>query len=393
MLALEHIRVLDLSRLAPGPYCSMLLADMGADVLMVEAPPQFVSSRPTASDPDERERQRAGNALRRNKRSLVLNLREDAGREAFYRLCADADVVLEGFRPGVVDRLGVDYETVSKINDRIVYCSISGYGQTGPYRDLVGHDINYISIAGALGMIGRSGQPPAIPHNLLADFAGGGLTGAFAIAVALLAREQTGRGQYVDIAMSDGVMQLLGPLMGGVLAGAEPPGRGETRLSGGSPNYDAYETSDGRWISIGSIEEYFWDALCDVVGRPDFKPFEYEESKFDEIRAHFVQTFKQKTRDQWFEELREIDLCVSPVLDLDEAVNDEHNRARNMVVEVEDPVVGKILQVGIAPKLSETPGAVRSTAPALGAHSDDVLKDLGYSAQEIDSLREQNIVA
>ena len=355
MLALEHIRVLDLSRLAPGPYCSMLLADMGADVLMVEAPPQFVSTRPTASDPEERERQRAGNALRRNKRSLVLNLREDAGR---------------------VDRLGVDYETVSKLNDRIVYCSISGYGQTGPYRDLVGHDINYISVAGALGMIGRSGQPPAIPHNLLADFAGGGLTGAFAIAVALLAREQTGRGQYVDIAMSDGVMQLIGPLIGGVLAGAVPPGRGETRLSGGSPNYDAYETSDGRWISIGSVESYFWDALCDVVGRPDFKPFEYDSTKFDEIRAHFEMTFKQKTRDEWFEELREIDLCISPVLDLDEAANDEHNRARGMVVQVEDPVVGRVRQIGIAPKLSETPGAVRSTAPAIGAHSDDVLSGI-----------------
>ncbi|HJM74457.1 MAG TPA: CaiB/BaiF CoA-transferase family protein [Dehalococcoidia bacterium] len=393
MLALEHIRVLDLSRLAPGPYCSMLLADMGADVLMVEAPPQFVSTRPTASDPEERERQRAGNALRRNKRSLVLNLREDAGREAFYRLCADADVVLEGFRPGVVDRLGVDYETVSKLNDRIVYCSISGYGQTGPYRDLVGHDINYISVAGALGMIGRSGQPPAIPHNLLADFAGGGLTGAFAIAVALLAREQTGRGQYVDIAMSDGVMQLIGPLIGGVLAGAVPPGRGETRLSGGSPNYDAYETSDGRWISIGSVESYFWDALCDVVGRPDFKPFEYDSTKFDEIRAHFEMTFKQKTRDEWFEELREIDLCISPVLDLDEAANDEHNRARGMVVQVEDPVVGRVRQIGIAPKLSETPGAVRSTAPAIGAHSDDVLSGIGYSAQEIDALRQQNVVA
>jgi crotonobetainyl-CoA:carnitine CoA-transferase CaiB-like acyl-CoA transferase len=393
MLALEHIRVLDLSRLAPGPYCSMLLADMGADVLMVEAPPQFVSSRPTPTDPEEKERQRAGNALRRNKRSVVLNLREDAGREAFYRLCADADVVLEGFRPGVVDRLGVDYETVSTLNERIVYCSISGYGQTGPYRDLVGHDINYISVAGALGMIGRKGQAPAIPHNLLGDFAGGGLTGAFAIAVALLAREQTGRGQYVDIAMSDGVMQLLGPLIGGVLAGAAPPERGETRLSGGSPNYDAYETADGRWISLGAIESYFWDALCDVVGRPDFKPYEYEPSKFDEIRAHFEMTFKQKTRDQWFEELREIELCVSPVLDLDEAANDEHNVARGMIVEVEDPVVGPVRQVGIAPKLSETPGAVRSTAPSIGAHTEDVMSGLGYSAEEIDSLREQGVIA
>ena len=393
MLALEHIRVLDLSRLAPGPYCSMLLGDMGADVLLVEAPPQFVSSRPVESDPMQRERQRAGNALRRNKRSIVLNLRDEAGREAFYRLCADADVVLEGFRPGVVKRLGVDYETVSKLNDRIVYCSISGYGQTGPYRDLVGHDINYISVAGALGSIGRQGQPPTIPHNLLADFAGGGLTAAFAIAVALLAREQTGHGQYIDIAMSDGVMQLIGPLMGGVLAGDAPAGRGETRLSGGAPNYDVYETADGRWIAIGAIESYFWDALCDVMGREDFKPFEYEPSEYEEIREHFERTFKQKTRDQWFEELRRVELCFAPVLDLDEVVNDEHNRARGMVVEVDDPVVGKVLQVGIAPKLSETPGAVRTTAPEAGAHSDAVMSSIGYSAEEIDSLREQGVVA
>ena len=209
-MALEGIKVLDLSRLAPGPYCSMLLADFGADVTLVEAVPGVNAKLAgPAADPEAAKRAAAYNALGRGKRSIALNLKNEAAREVFYELVRGADVVLEGFRPGVVNRLGVDYETLSAINPRIVYCSLSGFGQTGPYSNLVGHDINYISIGGALGVIGRPGTAPAIPVNLLADFAGGGLMAAFAICAALLAREHTGRGQTVDIAMSDGVLSLM----------------------------------------------------------------------------------------------------------------------------------------------------------------------------------------
>ena len=395
MTALEGIRILDLSRLAPGPFCTMLLGDLGADVLLVEAPAQFVTQRPDRTPPNEEaaQRRRAYNALGRNKRSIVLNLREQAGREVFYRLCQDADVVIEGFRPGVVARLEADYETVSKINPRIVYCSLSGYGQTGPYRDIVGHDINYISIGGALGLIGRPGQKPAIPQNVLADFAGGGLMAAFAITSALLARDRTGRGQFVDLAMSDGVLYLLASAASGVLAGGEAPRPGEGALAGESPHYDVYETADGRWISLGSLEPHFWEALCDVVGRDDFKPLEYDSDRYPEIREHFAKTFRQKTRDQWFEELKTIDMCVAPVYALDEALADPHNLAREMVVEVESPEIGTARQIGIGPKLSETPGEVRTVAPAPGAHTDEVLASIGYDGEKIDALREQGVVA
>ena len=396
MTSLQGIRVLDLSRLAPGPYCTMLLGDMGADILLVEAPPEFVTRTGTpAPRPDDEvtQRRRAHNALGRNKRSIVINLREDEGRNVFYKLCEDADVVLEGFRPGVVDRLGVDYETVSKINPRIVYCSLSGYGQTGPYRDIVGHDINYISIGGALGLIGRPGQAPAIPQNVIADFAGGGLMAAFSITSALLARERTGRGQFVDIAMSDGVLYLLASAASGVLAGGDAPQRGEETLSGASPHYDTYECSDGKWLSLGSLEPHFWAALCEVVGREDFKELEYDRSRHPEIRAHFEQTFRTQTRDEWFAKLQTIDICVAPVYALDEALQDPHNVARNMVVAVDDPQLGTINQIGIGPKFSETPGEVKSIAPQPGANTDDVLASAGFAGAAIEKLRASGVVA
>ena len=258
-MALDGIKVLDLSRLAPGPYGSMLLADFGADVTLVEAVPGVsakLGAGPSA-DPEAAKRAAAYNALGRGKRSIALNLKNDAAREVFYELVRGADVVLEGFRPGVVNRLGVDYETISAINPRIVYCSLSGFGQTGPYSNLVGHDINYISIGGALGVIGRPGAAPAIPVNLLADFAGGGLMAAFAICAALLAREHTGRGQAVDIAMSDGVLSLMTQAMTGFFSTGQPLRPGEGFLTGARPWYDTYRCSDDRWFSIGSIEPPF----------------------------------------------------------------------------------------------------------------------------------------
>ncbi|HXH20836.1 MAG TPA: CaiB/BaiF CoA-transferase family protein [Dehalococcoidia bacterium] len=396
-MALEGLKVLDLSRLAPGPFCSMLLGDLGADVLLVEAPPEQLPGRQPGQGQRPpgagQGRGQAYNALGRNKRSIVLNLRSEEGREVFYKLARDADVVLEGFRPGVVSRLGVDYDTVSKINPRIIYCSLSGYGQTGPYNQLVGHDINYISIGGALGLIGWPDTPPAIPMNLLADFAGGGLHAAFAILAAVIAREKTGRGQYVDIAMSDGVLYLLASAISGYFASGNVPSRGATMLNGAAPHYNVYECADGKWLSLGSLEPHFWANLCKTVGREDFIPHQNDPAKRPEIAAYFKQTFKTKTRDEWFAIMQQTDICVGPVYALDEALADPQNLARGMVVEVEHPDLGKVKQVGIGPKLSDTPGAVRSTAPAPGQHTDSVLASLGYSAAEIAALREKGAVA
>ncbi len=392
MLALEGIKILDLSRLAPGPYCSMLLGDMGADVLLIEAPAEGKMAAMAIARGGDSEKMAAYNSLARNKRSIILNLREQEAREIFYKLADEADVVLEGFRPGVVKRLGVDYETLSARNPRIVYCSLSGFGQTGPYSQLVGHDLNYISVAGAQGMIGWPGEPPAIPMNIIADFAGGGLHAAYGIMLALFARERTGRGQYVDIAMTDGAMSLLSSLTGSVLMGGESPGRGATMLNGALPHYNVYECSDGGWISIGSLEPHFFANLCKVMEREDFIPHQYDPARRDEIFAHFRERFASKPRDEWFEILKQTDICAGPVYSLREALDDPHNRAREMVVEVDHPTLGKVPHVGIGTKLSDTPGKVRTTAPAPGQHTDDVLRSIGFDAAATASLRERGIV-
>jgi crotonobetainyl-CoA:carnitine CoA-transferase CaiB-like acyl-CoA transferase len=395
MLPLEGYKVLDLSRLAPGPFCSMALGDMGADVLLVEAPASAIGPGAAApgGDATRAERAAAFDPLRRNKRSIQLNLREEAAREVFYKLAADADVVLEGARPGVVKRLGVDYETLRKINDRIVYCSLSGYGQTGPYQGLVGHDINYISIGGALGMIGWPGQKPAIPLNVIADFAGGGLMAAFSIVTALLAREKTGKGQFVDIAMSDGVLYLLAMFTGQYFGSGSAPTPGSFLLNGAAPHYNVYETGDGKWISLGSLEPHFFANLCRIMEREDFIPQQYDSAKWPTMAEHFAERFKTKSRDQWFKVLAEVDICAAPVYDFPEALADPQNLAREMVIEVDHPEIGKVKQVGIAPKLSETKPAVRSAGVAPGTHTDEVLKSLGYTGEEIDKLRASGAAA
>lgn len=386
MQALEGIKVLDLSRLAPGPFATMILGDLGADVLMIEAPAGTTSEihRPWA-DADEG-REDAFDPLRRNKRSLVLNLKSEEGRAVLHRLVAESDVLVEGFRPGVIKRLGCDYETLSKVNPKIILCSLSGYGQDGPYVDQVGHDINYISIGGILGFIGWPGTPPAIPGNIVADFAGGGLHAAMAILAALVARQTTGRGQHVDVAMSDGVMYLLATWVKNVLAGSDAPGRGTHFLNGNLPFYNVYETSDGGWISLGSIETKFWQNLCRVLGTDEFTERQFDESIHGAIKERFTAIFKTKPRAEWFEILSREEICAAPVYDLAEALEDPHNKARGMVVEVEHPKHGTIRQVGIGPKFSETPGSVRSLSPELGEHNKMVLQGLGYSEEEVAGL-------
>jgi crotonobetainyl-CoA:carnitine CoA-transferase CaiB-like acyl-CoA transferase len=394
VMALDGIKVLDMSRLAPGPHASMLLADFGADVTLVEAVPgssaKLGSAIPGRSA-DSAQRAAAYNALGRGKKSIALNLKDPAARDIFYEMVKTADVVMEGFRPGVVKRLGVDYATLAKINPRIICCSVSGFGQTGPYSNLVGHDINYISVGGALGVTGRPGQAPAIPINIVADFAGGGLTAAFAICLAIIAREKTGRGQDVDIGMSDGVLSLMTSAFSGYFSNGNPIRPGGFMLNGAAPFYNTYLCSDGRWFSIGSIEPHFYEALCRVIGTEEFLACQHDQSRWPEMIERFTGIFKTKTADEWMAIMSKYDICAAPVLEMENVVTNEHNLARNMVVELDSPF-GKVKQIGVGPKLSDTPGKPRGIAPIIGQHTDEILAGLGHDASKIAALKASGAV-
>jgi crotonobetainyl-CoA:carnitine CoA-transferase CaiB-like acyl-CoA transferase len=402
MLALEGVRILDLSRLVPGAFCTMLLGDLGAEVLKIEAPEiaKFMGSAKSLKE-EENRKQVVYYAPDRNKRSIVLNLKSEAGREVFYRLSRHADVIVEGFRPGVAKRLGIDYETINKLNPKIIYCSLSGYGQDGPYQAFPGHDINYISMAGILDLIGSSEEPPAIPLNLVADFAGAALYGALGISIALVARSKTGEGQYVDIAYMDGAVSLMTWFNCGYFFNGSMLKRGESWLHGAYPYYGVYETKDGKHITIGCLEPHFWENLCRFLGKKEYIPYHFalehtfhkpENEKWDEIRSSLKQIFLTKTRDEWFKLLIRNDVPAGKVYTPDEVFNDPQVLHRQMVIEVEHPTLGKIKQVGIAPKFSNTPGKVRSLPPLPGEHTDEILQELGYKRGEIENLRQEGVV-
>jgi crotonobetainyl-CoA:carnitine CoA-transferase CaiB-like acyl-CoA transferase len=377
--ALAGVRVLDLSRLLPGPYCSMILADHGADVLRIEAR-HLAAAEPLPLF-----------TLHRNKRFMSLNLKTDEGRQVFYKLARGADVVLEGFRPGVVARLGVDYETLHDLNPRLVYCSISGYGQAGPRRDVVGHDVNYLAYGGLLGLMGPPGAPPLIPGTQVADVLAG-LNATVGILLALLARERTGQGQYVDVAVTDGVLAELPVATTLYWLTGRPPAPANWLLAHRYPWYNTYETADGKYLALGAIEGHFWRALCEHLGVPEYAALQYDEERREEMVAFLRRTFKTKTRDEWLAELGHLDVCIAPVLALPEALADEGSQDRDMVLTLTHPTLGEMSLLGVPVKLSGTPGAVRTPAAEFGAHTRQVLAELGYSDVEIERFQAQGVV-
>lgn len=380
MRALEGIKILDLSRLFPGPYCSMILADLGADVLRIEDR-RFAgegSGMPT---------------VMRNKRHMTLNLKHPQAKDIFYRLARDSDVILEGFRPGVTKRLGIDYESIKKINEKIVYCSVTGYGQDGPYKDMVGHDVNYLSFGGVLGLNGEAGGKPVIPPIQVADMAAGGMNAALGIMAALIARQRSGRGQYIDISMLDGIVAML-PFPVSLLWGrGESPRRGDTLLSGRFPCYNVYETKDGEFISIGALEPRFWSALCKKLGRDDFISSQYEEGEKREGMFSFLRAaFKTKTREEWLQELQELDVCIGKVLSLEETLQDPHVICRRMVTEFCDSRKGKMRLLSSPLKLSDTPPDIRTAPADFGEHTEAVLVELGFTSDQIEEMKRAGVV-
>jgi crotonobetainyl-CoA:carnitine CoA-transferase CaiB-like acyl-CoA transferase len=377
--ALCGLLVLDLSRLLPGPYCTMILADHGARVIAIE-------------DRRFRNEEIFPATVNRNKEHMTLNLKTDEGREIFYRLVAAADVVVEGFRPGVVQRLGVDYETIQKINPRIVYCAVTGYGQTGPLRDRAGHDVNYLAHAGVLDLIGEADRPPSIPGVQIADMAGGGLNAAVGILLALLARGKSGRGQYIDISMTDGAASLLSLQLHFQQVDGRSPRRGDSRFAHRYACYNTYETRDGRYIAIGAVENRFWQKLCDHFEVPEYSVLQYDEGRRNEILAFMRSAIRKKTLAQWEEDLADIDACWAPVKTLDDVLQAPLFRERDMVVKIEGEESETTPLFGTPIKLSDTPGGIRTAPPTFGGNTHAILSEFGYSIEEIKVLVEKGVV-
>ncbi len=395
-LPLDGLLVLDLSRLLPGPFCSLLLSDFGADVIKVEDTGigDYVRwAQPTYEGPEETARGAIFLALNRGKRSVRLNLKTPRGREVLLRLVADADVLLESFRPGVMDRLGVGYDRLRERNPRLIYCAITGYGQSGPARDRSGHDTNYLALNGLLGLTGEHGGPPVQSAGQIADIGGGSLMAAVGILVALREREHSGEGQLIDCSMFDGALSWLSMVAAETLATGHAPERGELPLAGRFICYRPYECADG-YVSLGALEPKFWQAWCDGVGRPDLITGQFD-APGSPAHREVSEIFAKRTRDQWRAFASEHDCCLEPVLGLDEVLDSELVRAREMIVEVGQPGAEQpIRQLGTPVKLSRTPAQPgRAPAPALGEHTDEVLAALGYSEQEIAALHEEGAVA
>jgi crotonobetainyl-CoA:carnitine CoA-transferase CaiB-like acyl-CoA transferase len=378
--ALKNCTVLDLSRLFPGPYCSMILADHGARVIAIE---------------DRRFEQDAVPALsnvNRNKEHITLNLKSEKGKEIFFSLAKKADVIMEGFRPGVTERLGIGYDDVKKINPKIVYCSITGYGQNGPLRDQVGHDVNFLGYSGVLSVIGPRNGAPCIPGIQIADMVGG-MNAAIGILLALYARHFTGTGQYIDISMTDAVTAMLPFPAGTFWTSGIRPEKGNLLLSHRYACYNIYETADGKYLTLGALEPRFWKNICEYFQVPEYMPLQFDETgKKEEITAFFQKAFLKKSRDEWMEIFKDKDVCLGGVMEVDEALSGETAKSRDMIVSLEPPGKETAFVLGTPVKLTETPGSVRTPPPKFGENTHAVLEELGFSDAEISQMAAEGVI-
>jgi alpha-methylacyl-CoA racemase len=369
---LDGVRVIEIASLAPAPFGCMVLADLGADVLRID---RAERSGPQARPPAD--------PLSRGRRSIGLNLKDPAGLDLLLRLVNEADVLVEGFRPGVTERLGFGPGECARRNPRLIYARMTGWGQHGPLAPTAGHDIDYIAISGALGPIGRAGQSPVPPLNLVGDFGGGGMLLAVGVLAALVERSRSGLGQMVDAAMVDGSALLTSFLHGMLATGAWQDQRGSNLLDGGAPFYDTYQTADGGYVAVGALEPQFYSALLNGLGLADAPlPAQHDRSGWPQLREQFAAVFAQRTRDEWAEVFAGSDACVAPVLGLAEAGMHPHAKARESFVEI-----GGVTQPAPAPRFSRSAAARPAPPPRPGADTDTVLAGLGLTDAEIASLR------
>jgi crotonobetainyl-CoA:carnitine CoA-transferase CaiB-like acyl-CoA transferase len=375
MGALDGLKVTDLSRLLPGPFCTGLLADHGAEVIVVEAP-RFRDDPVLGNVP----------MVRRNKRHMALDLKSRAGREIFFQLIAEADVLVEGFRPGVTKRLGADYESIRALNPGIIYCSLTGYGQEGPLAQRAGHDLNYMAAAGILDLGRDKDGGPVMPNFQMADLAGS-LYAVVGILLALAAREKTGKGQYLDVSMTDGLVSLLAVPLSFAFTGARLPGRLDNAGNESFPCYRVYRTRDGEYLSVGPLEPHLWESLCAKLGCPQFADGQYDESRKAEVTTHLEELFAGRNLAEWVEILNDPNDCTAPVTRVSKLPDDAHFLARGMIHRHPDG----IFSPGISPKLSETPGEYRRDAYRFGQHTREILGELGYAPVEIAALEKEGV--
>ncbi len=370
---LQGIRILDLSRLLPGPLATQMMADLGAEVIKIEDPkaPDYTRFFP----PQKGSQSIFYLSINRSKKSVTLDLKSGEGKRQFFELVKTADIVVDSFRPGVLQKMGIDYENAKQHNEKIIYVAVTGYGYNGPYMQKAGHDLNYIGYAGILGLTGDE-EKPVIPACQTADVAGGSYPAIVACLSALWARERTGKGQFVDVAMTDCVMPLLSMQMGELLNAGLNPKRGTPMLSGGMANYNVYKCKDEKWIALGSLEPKFWQGVCMMLGKPEWVPRMMPvPDMVKALKKDLQDIFLTKTRDEWVAAADGFDICLSPILELDEVPNDPHVQARDMFFEVEHADYGRIKGVNQPFKFSETPAQPSWGAPLMG-EDNDLLKDL-----------------
>lgn len=375
MGALTGIRVLDLTRLLPGPYCSMMLADFGAEVIKIEEPLQGDYAR--SFTPMQNGFGYWHLQLNRNKKSLAVNLKTEEGREIFFKLLAKSDVVMESYRPGVLARLGIDYAEARKVNPKIVYCSLNGYGSKGPRVNEADHDINYVSLAGIVSMSGDKDGKPAIPGVLMADMNAASLA-AFSILAALRHAQVTGEGQEIEIALYNTALTLMPGAASLYFGEGFVAERGNNWLTGANANYNIYETKDGRYMAVGALEKKFWSNLCAALGRSELTDLTDDDGRHEMLRKELALEFSKKTLKEWTDLLAGKDTCTTPVLDFAEAMAAEQTLANEMVLEAEDEEVGKYRQIGFPMKLSVTPAELFRRAPRLGEHNQEILRECGF---------------
>ncbi|RLC32615.1 MAG: CoA transferase [Deltaproteobacteria bacterium] len=388
---LAGIKILDCTRLLPYQYCTMLLGDLGAEVLKVEEPREGDYGR--WGDGARTYESDAFVMANRNKKSMKLNLKHDKGKEILKKLAVEYDVLIESFRPGVMDRLGVGYEDMKQVNPAIIYCSTTGFGQTGPYRRMVGHDINYLGYSGILAWTGEHTGRPVVPGIPIGDMAGGGLVTAMAVLSALVGRERTGKGQYIDVGQADVLLSLNIRNTAEVLARRKGRTARPVDVRGLSLCYNTYRTSDDKFVALGAVEPKFWSNFCKTVGKEEWVEnhlLRYEDGS--EMTEALKTLFASKSRDEWEKIFKDVESCITPVLTPDEALENEHYKERGMIFTMDDPDRGETLQIGFPAKFSDELNFKRSPAPFFGQHTDEVLAGIGFTKQEIEELRNEGVI-